>query len=135
MARKGNISLIQGVGMDLTSVSRMARSIEKEHFVQRVFGEEEQRLFAQRGSRAAQSAAANFAAKEAFLKAADTGLGGFALRDIQALRQESGAPVYCFSGAALEYMQTNRLTAHLSLSHEGDMAAAVCILERLPHNA
>lgn len=132
MARKGKISLIQGVGMDLTSVSRMARSIEKEHFVQRVFGEEEQQLFAQRTSRAAQSAAANFAAKEAFLKAAGTGLGGFALRDIQALRLESGAPFYHFSGTALEYMQTHRLTAHLSLSHEGDMAAAVCILEHLP---
>lgn len=132
MARKGKISLIQGVGMDLASVSRMAHSIEKEHFVQRVFGEEEQQLFARRPGRAAQSAAANFAAKEAFLKAAGTGLGGFALREVQALRLESGAPVYCFSGAALEYMQTHRLTAHLSLSHEGDMAAAVCILERLP---
>lgn len=118
--------------MDLTSVSRMARSIEKEHFVQRVFGEEEQQLFAQRAGRAAQSAAANFAAKEAFLKAAGTGLGGFALRDIQALRLESGAPVYRFSGTALEYMQTYHLAAHLSLSHEGDMAAAVCILECLP---
>ena len=124
--------MLQGVGMDLTSVSRMARSIEKEHFVQRVFGEEEQQLFAQRAGRAAQSAAANFAAKEAFLKAAGTGLGGFALRDIQALRLESGAPVYRFSGTALEYMQTHHLAAHLSLSHEGDMAAAVCILERLP---
>ena len=118
--------------MDLTSVSRMARSIEKEHFVQRVFGEEEQQLFAQRAGRAAQSAAANFAAKEAFLKAAGVGLGGFALRDIQALRLESGAPVYRFSGTALEYMQTHHLAAPLSLSHEGDMAAAVCILECLP---
>ena len=121
--------MLQGMGMDLTSVSRMARSIEKVHFVQRVFGEQEQQLFAQKPAHAAQSAAANFAAKEAFLKAAGKGLGGFALRDIQALRLESGAPVYCLSGTALEYMQAHRLTVHLSLSHEGDMAAAVCILE------
>lgn len=123
--------MIRGMGMDLASVTRLAHSIEKEHFVQRVFGQQEQRLLCERGTRAAQTAAANFAAKEAFLKAAGTGLGGFALREIQALRLESGAPVYHFSGAAQAYMTEHRLTAHLSLSHEGDIAAAVCILETI----
>ena len=62
--------------MDLTSVSRMARSIEKEHFVQRVFGEEEQQLFAQRAGRAAQSAAAKRAGMIARMDGTDKKEGG-----------------------------------------------------------
>ena len=43
------------------------------------------------------SAAANFAAKEAFLKAAGTGLREpFSLCEIEAVRLESGAPAYHF---------------------------------------
>ena len=79
------------------------------------------------------SAAANFAAKEAFLKAAGTGLREpFCLRDIQAVRLESGAPAYQFSGAAADWMAAHKLTAHLSLSHDGGVALAFCVLEALP---
>ena len=71
--------MIVGIGVDCTSVSRLAASIQRPHFVQRVFGQTEQALLQSRGGRAAETAAANFAAKEAFLKAVGTGLGGFAL--------------------------------------------------------
>ena len=77
------------------------------------------------------SAAANFAAKEAFLKAAGTGLREpFSLCEIEAVRQESGAPVYRFSGKTADWVQAHRLTARLSLSHEGGMALAFCTLEQ-----
>ena len=76
------------------------------------------------------SAAANFAAKEAFLKAAGTGLREpFSLCEIEAIRQESGAPAYRFSGRTAEWVQARSLTARLSLSHEGGMALAFCTLE------
>ena len=76
------------------------------------------------------SAAANFAAKEAFLKAAGTGLREpFSLCEIEAIRQENGAPVYRFSGRTAEWVQARSLTARLSLSHEGGMALAFCTLE------
>ncbi len=56
------------------------------------------------------SAAADFAAKEAFLKAAGTGLREpFSLREIEAVRLESGAPAYRFSG------QTAAWVAHHGL--------------------
>ena len=61
--------MIVGIGVDCTSVSRLAASIQRPHFVQRVFGQAEQALLQSRGGRAAETAAANFAAKEAFLKA------------------------------------------------------------------
>ena len=79
------------------------------------------------------SAAADFAAKEAFLKAAGTGLREpFALREIEAVRLESGAPAYRFSGATARWVADHGLTAHLSLSHDGGMALAFCILETAP---
>ena len=96
-----------------------------------MFGEEE-RAFLEKlpPARRAASAAANFAAKEAFLKACGKGLGGFALADIQALRAESGAPCYALRGAAAAHMAENGLHASLSLSHEGGLAAAFAVLEK-----
>ena len=65
-----------------------------------------------------------------FLKAAGTGLREpFALRDIEAVRLESGAPAYRFSGPAAAWVAEHGLRAHLSLSHEGGMALAFCVLE------
>ena len=68
--------------------------------------------------------------KEAFLKAAGTGLAGpFALCEIEAVRLESGAPEYRFSGGSAQWMDEHHLRAKLSLSHDGGMALAFCILE------
>ena len=77
-----------------------------------------------------ESAGANFAAKEAFLKACGTGIGGFALCEIQVLRKESGAPYYALTGQAAAWLEENRITAHLSLSHDGGLAQAFTILEQ-----
>ena len=83
--------------------------------------------------RRAASAAADFAAKEAFLKAAGTGLAGpFALAEIEAVRLDSGAPAYRFSGRTAEWVARRHLTAHLTLSHDGGMAMAFCLLEAAP---
>ena len=85
--------MIFGIGTDLCAADRMAAKLQKPAFVQRVFSPAEQALLNGRGgTHRAETAAANFAAKEAFLKAAGTGLGGFALSDLAVLRTESGAP-------------------------------------------
>jgi len=112
-------------------------------FARRVFGPAEQAALglplaeeegtARRTAHTVASAAADFAAKEAFLKAAGTGLREpFALREIEAVRLESGAPAYRFSGATARWVADHGLTAHLSLSHDGGMALAFCILETAP---
>ena len=87
--------MIYGIGCDLCSTARMAKSLGGAHgpaFAARVFGPSEREalgltesipdpLSAHRSA----SAAADFAAKEAFLKAAGTGLAGpFALCEIEA---------------------------------------------------
>ena len=56
----------------------------------------------------------------------------FVRREIEAVRLESGAPAYRFSGATARWVADHGLTAHLSLSHDGGMALAFCILETAP---
>ena len=133
--------MIFGIGCDTCWIPHLEKSLTGPHaaaFVRRVYGPEEAQQLGlaqplpegRPGAHRLASAAANFAAKEAFLKSAGTGLREpFALRDIQALRLENGAPVYRFSGATAQWVQQRGLQAHLSLSHDGDMALAFCVLE------
>lgn len=122
--------MIYGIGTDLCEVARMERSLTRQAFVQRVFSEQEQELLdSRKGAARTQTAAANFAAKEAFLKACGTGLAGFALAEVSALRNEHGAPYLSFTGKAAAFIEQNGLTAHLSLTHESGLAAAFVILE------
>lgn len=123
--------MIYGVGVDTASVERLAKSIQRVSFLHRVFGPKECALFEQRGTRAAETAAAHFAAKEAFGKALGVGiLTAFALTDVQVLRGERGAPWLCLSGKALALAEEKGLRAHLSLTHEGGFATAFVVLEQ-----
>ena len=123
--------MIVGIGTDLCRISRMEKALASPAFFHRVFGLEEQALLESRtGAGRLSTAAANFAAKEAFLKAAGTGLREpFSLCEIEAVRQENGAPTYRFSGQTAAWVAQHRLRARLSLSHEGGMALAFCTLE------
>lgn len=133
--------MLYGIGCDLCQIDRIQTLLAGEHgpaFVRRVFGPEEQTALGlvlplppgRAGQRLAARAAANFAAKEAFLKAAGTGLAApFALREIQALRLPSGQPEYLFTGGSAQWMAQHQLLARLSLSHDGGVALAFCTLE------
>ena len=133
--------MIYGIGCDLCSTARMAKSLGGAHgpaFAARVFGPSEREALGLAGdipdplsAHRSASAAADFAAKEAFLKAAGTGLREpFSLCEIEAVRLESVAPAYRFSGKTADWVQAHHLTARLSLSHEGGMALAFCTLEQ-----
>ena len=133
--------MLYGIGCDLCEMAHLEKSLTGPHaaaFIRRVYGPAEcaalalaEPLPAGRSSaHRLASAAANFAAKEAFLKAAGTGLREpFALCEIEAVRLENGAPAYRFSGKTAQWVQVHRLRARLSLSHEGGMALAFCTLE------
>ena len=133
--------MIYGIGCDLCSTARMAKSLGGAHgpaFAAKVFGPSEREALGLAGgipnplsAHKTASAAADFAAKEAFLKAAGTGLREpFSLCEIEALRLDSGAPVYRFTGETARWVEQQKLAAHLSLSHDGGMALAFCVLER-----
>ena len=133
--------MLYGIGCDLCEIAHLEKSLTGAHaaaFIRRVYGEAERAALSldeplPAGRSAAHrlaSAAANFAAKEAFLKAAGTGLREpFSLCEIEAVRLESGAPEYRFSGGSAQWMDERHLRAKLSLSHDGGMALAFCILE------
>ncbi len=118
---------IAGIGVDTAAVYRLEKSLLNPRFLQRVYGPEEQRLVAEKGPA---TAAANFAAKEAFGKALGTGiLREFSLDEVQALRNADGAPYLAFSGRAQALMEQRGLRAHLSLTHEEGLATAFVLLE------
>ena len=65
--------MIIGIGCDLAEVNRIQKALGQAGFAARVFTQREQDYCNSRGVQSAQSYAARFAAKEAFLKAIGTG--------------------------------------------------------------
>lgn len=112
------------VGTDIVKISRIEKSIKSEAFLNRVFSERERELISKKG---ASTAAANFAAKEAFGKALGSGVRGFSLSEVEILREESGAPYILLSGDAERLAEG--LTFSVSLSHEKEYAIAFLIAE------
>lgn len=123
---------MKGIGIDLCEIARIQRTMEtNERFLKKYYTEAEREWIVRKGKAGAQSAAAMFAAKEAFLKAAGIGIGGgVEMCEIEVLHNDRGAPRYALYGAAQEKMRSmGAQAALLTLSHEAGVAAAVCVLE------
>lgn len=119
-----------GLGIDLCQVERIAKALQKgDGFLKRYYTEDERKYL--NNKKDAQSAAGMYAAKEAFLKALGVGLsGGVALADIGITHDERGCPAYTLSPKAMAAMQGRGAThAYISITHDGGIAAAVCVLE------
>lgn len=124
--------MILGIGLDFVKVSRIAHWLEDPVLCKRYFQNQEMEDVYSRGSRAAESLAARFAAKEAFVKALGTGFSGLKLCDICVGNESNGNPYLNCEGSAkekLDKLGANRV--HLSLTHESDLAAAQVILEAI----
>ena len=117
--------MIRGIGLDICRISRMEEAISRPRFLERFFSEEERAYVRSRGNCAPQTAAGLFAAKEAFLKALGTGIDTLALADIGITHDEKGAPRYRLTGRYADLASA----AWLSITHDADVAAAVCVLE------
>ncbi len=122
--------MIVGLGMDLVSVERIARQLAlptADRFLKRVFTPGEQ-SFCDRFRDRANRYAARFAAKEATSKALGVP-AGIGFLDVEVVRGE-GAPRLVLAGAAARAAATLGATkVHLTLTHDGGMAAAAVILE------
>ena len=122
--------MIVGLGLDLTEISRIAELLERwgDRFVERVFTEGE-REFAFSRAEPARHLAARFAAKEAALKALSVP-PGLRWHEMEVTGGGDRPPVLELSGRARE--AADRLgvdRVHLTISHDGDTAAAVVIAE------
>lgn len=122
--------MIVGVGMDLCPIDRAQQMIEKEGFLLRFFDDYERAYLDERGQLRAQTLAGIFAAKEAMLKALGTGLSGISMREVCVHHDAAGRPIAVLSGAASTKLESLGGTqVHLSITHDGGMAAAVAIAE------
>jgi holo-[acyl-carrier protein] synthase len=125
--------VIVSIGIDIIEVGRIREVLLRTpRFAERVFTDAERAYCDSRGAVAAQHYAARFAAKEAALKALQTGWrGGISWRDVEVASKESGAPYLIFTGQVLEVFEKFGATAtHLSISHTTQHAIAQVILER-----
>jgi holo-[acyl-carrier protein] synthase len=108
----------------------MEKWINDPSIMDHFFDGEEVGIINGRGAGRLRSLAARFAAKEAFGKALGTGLGGITLRDIRVLNAVNEKPELNLRGTARKAVETRGITrTHLSLTHEGDTAIAMVVLE------
>ncbi|HET9524829.1 MAG TPA: holo-ACP synthase [Pyrinomonadaceae bacterium] len=125
--------MIVSIGIDIIEVARIREVLLRTpRFVERVYTERERAYCDSRGAVSAQHYAARFAAKEAALKALQTGWrGGISWQDVEISSRESGAPFLIFTGQVLEvFKRFGATTTHLSMSHTTQHAIAQVVLER-----
>lgn len=123
--------MIAGLGIDIVHVDRIRRWLARPGLVERFFHPVEIEAATSRGAGQALSLAARFAAKEAFGKALGTGLRSMRLRDILVRNDREGKPEIHLEGGALNrFLSAGGGRIHCSLTHEGENAVAIVILER-----
>lgn len=125
--------MIVSIGIDIIEVRRVREVLKRTpRFAERVFTEAERTYCDSRGVVAPQHYAARFAAKEAALKALQTGWrGGITWHDVEIAAHDSGAPYLVLHGMVKELMEKLGATqAHLSMSHTTEHAIAEVVLER-----
>ena len=122
--------MIAGIGIDLVALPRIARALERfgDRFLERMLSPAEREAIP---ADRVPFVAGRFAAKEAGLKALGTGVaGGIGWRDVEILRQPSGAPIIRYRAGALACLKAMGVTAaHVTLTHTREHAAACVVLE------
>jgi holo-[acyl-carrier protein] synthase len=121
--------MIIGVGIDVCSIDRMRRALERhgERFLNRICSPAEQDDMA--GKEPATALAGRFAVKEALSKVLD-GARGVPWHDVEIRSLPSGRPRLELHRKARELAESyGANTWHVSLTHDGGIAAAVVILE------
>ena len=117
------------VGIDMVEIERIKESAKNEKFLGKIFAQEELD-YAFKKKNSAESLAAFFAAKEAFVKAMGSGFRGFSPKEIYIIHDENGKPLLRFSGKAAEKIKESNLSFDVSLTHTDTTAAAVVIAFR-----
>ncbi|HEX3793130.1 MAG TPA: holo-ACP synthase [Acidimicrobiales bacterium] len=125
-----------GIGVDAVDVERFRRLLARRpNFSERFFSATE-RADAGLAPDPTESLAARFAAKEAVMKALGSGLGSFALNEVEVRRTEGtdatrNNPYLVLHGAAAALADRQHAgPLHLSLSHTGSVAIAFVVAER-----
>lgn len=114
--------MIVGIGTDIIEISRIEKLMQDISFLNRCFTKQELDYI----NGHTQSAAAIYAAKEAYSKALGTGISGFKLKDIEIIHDEKGKPdILAYNAAKRESEKV-----FLTLSHCNEYAIAYVVIEK-----
>jgi len=122
-------------GVDVIRISRIRDVFNRKGdlFLNRIFTRSEADACANhRGELSMESLAARFSAKEAVSKALGTGIWrqGIGFTDIEISVDKTGKPTLVLHGAALRtYEDLGGKCSSVSISHDGDLAIAMCVIE------
>jgi len=119
---------IRGLGTDLVEIERFRLALSRRaNLSDRLFTDGEQE-YAYGQHDPVHSLAARFGAKEAVMKALGAGLGAFAFREVEVVRDDSGAPALALHGAAATLAAARGVSAwQVSLTHTNVTAMAVVL--------
>ncbi len=130
---------IFGIGTDLCDLRRVQLALDRrgERFARKVLGEGEWAIYQARAARVPARGlkflASRFAAKEAFSKAIGLGIRHpMRWRDCEVLKAPSGQPLVVLHGELADWVASRALRAHVTLTDEGDYAAAFVVVEHAP---
>ncbi|WP_068776313.1 holo-ACP synthase [Paenibacillus sp. FJAT-26967] len=126
--------MIYGIGIDIQEIAQFEEIMhrQQDRFLRRIFTDQEL-SYCSRYNSPAQHLAARWAVKEAFLKAAGTGLrGGYRLADLEVSNLPSGKPELILHGQVREDIERAGVNVYISLSHSGDYAAGQVVLWTAP---
>jgi holo-[acyl-carrier protein] synthase len=124
--------VICGLGMDIFEVKRMAKLAARgRQHLAAIFTKNEMN-YCESKTRKHEHYAARYAAKEAVLKALGTGWrDGLSFPDVEILNDELGKPLVVLHGKLKKLFEEQKIgKIFISLSHTGDTAVAVAILEK-----
>ena len=132
--------MIVGIGTDLCDIRRIAATLQRrgDRFAEKVLGPQELEVFLRRRAavevRGLRHLASRFAAKEAFSKAIGLGMRWpMTWRACEVLNAPSGRPEIRLSGELATWFEARGWQAHVTVTDEGDLAAATVVVEaRLP---
>jgi len=123
------------VGIDIVFIPRIKEKINNERFYNKILNDIEIGYISKNKKAnknvELDSIAGFFAAKEAVLKAFGVGItNGYGFLDVIIDHDEFGAPVVKLSDKLNKFMKLKgRKKVNLSISHDGDYATAIAILE------
>jgi len=123
---------IVAIGLDLARIDRLEAvyARHRERFLERIFTAGERGYCDKRASRMA-SYAGRFAVKEAVMKALGTGWSsGVTWREIEVVRESGSAPKLMLHGMTARVARMKGIGRfHITITHDGGIAAAVAIAE------
>lgn len=125
--------MIVGIGIDVVDIARVRRAVERFgwRFGERVLTAAEDAYCRARADRCV-ALAGRIAAKEATIKAL-AAPEGLRWRDMEVTNRPGGAPELSLRGVAESRATELRVIArHVSITHDGPVAAAVVVLEAAP---